>query len=293
MGRYSGLATALSTVADKLRTQREAGEEQGRKINLLGYAGMAEGKITRAQPNEEGAFELTPGSNQWFKRVSPEMDILNRVIPQGQVGRQQGQNLMGQDWKMNKIDLGPVTLERTPTEIERQAEITQAAEKAGAIEAAKPYTELEAGVISKGKLLVPQIDKLIELVEKNKIYEGLGVPFGASRIAAFGEKGPWQAVKRGWTGGKGREAGILLKDIKILACGEGGKTLSENERMTALSNIDPSYKTEAQWVDGLKQAKALLQEKAKLMTKKLPIGNKEIDLSSISNDDLERIAGEQ
>lgn len=130
----------------------------------------------------------------------------------------------------------------------------------------KTYTEPEAGIISKSELLVPTIDKLINLVEGDKVYEGLGVPFGASRISAFGEKGPWQSIKRGITAGKGREAGLLLKDIKVLAFGEGGKNLTENEKMTALSMLDPQYKTEEQWVEGLKKAKDMLLRKAELIS---------------------------
>jgi len=179
----------------------------------------------------------------------------------------------GGQFQVEGATVGGVNIKRKPTEEEIQQDIDIKARQTAANEAAKPYTDVEAGVLTKGKLLVPEIDKLISLIENKKVYEGVGVPFGASRIAAFGEKGPWQAFKRGLTAGVGREAGLLLKDIKILAFGEGGKTLSENERTTALSNIDPSYKTEEQWIEGLKQAKASLQEKVKLMSKKTQDNN--------------------
>ena len=45
MGRFSGLATALATVADKLRTDRLATEEMGMKKNLLGMEEASKGRL--------------------------------------------------------------------------------------------------------------------------------------------------------------------------------------------------------------------------------------------------------
>ncbi len=61
MGRFSGLATALSTVADKLRADREM---EGKK-NLLGMQGLITGNITPTQETE-GSFDI-PGMG----RVKP------------------------------------------------------------------------------------------------------------------------------------------------------------------------------------------------------------------------------
>lgn len=161
---------------------------------------------------------------------------------------------------------------------ERQAEISLAAEKAGATEAAKPYSDIEAGVISKAELLGPKIQELIDLVENKKIYEGLRVPFGASRVASFLKKpseGFWGGIgniglgiNKGMTVGPGREAGLILNDIRILAFGEGGKALTPSEQEIVFSQLNPENKTEVQWIKSLKMAKAMLEKKAQLMSKK-------------------------
>ena len=62
MGRFSGIGAALSTVADKLRKEREMGAETGQKINLLGVEGLMKGTIAPAQAGETGTtFDLPMG----------------------------------------------------------------------------------------------------------------------------------------------------------------------------------------------------------------------------------------
>ena len=58
MGRFSGLAQSLAVVADKLRSDREAGQEMSQKQNLLGYASQL--KIKEAQ--EEAKLKPTTES---------------------------------------------------------------------------------------------------------------------------------------------------------------------------------------------------------------------------------------
>lgn len=55
MGRFSGLAEAMSVVADRLRQDREMGQKQ----NLLGYEGLIKGNIQPTQETE-GSFNI-PG----------------------------------------------------------------------------------------------------------------------------------------------------------------------------------------------------------------------------------------
>ncbi len=73
MSRFSGLAAALSTVADKLKADRTMAMETEQKRGLLGYAGMAEGKLTPTQETE-GSFEI-PGMG----RVRPISSIADQI----------------------------------------------------------------------------------------------------------------------------------------------------------------------------------------------------------------------
>lgn len=271
-GRLGHLGGLIAKVADKLRTERETQKELGMKQNLLGYAGLTEGKISQAQPNEAGAFQV-PGIGWMKKSPTPDEAILNRLFPQGQSAQGQNQNIMGQDWKMNKVDLGPVTLERQPTPEETQQTLQKKTQETQATEAGRPYGETEAGVISKSKLLTPEINKLIKLIEDKDIYEGFKIPGGASRISAFGKPGSVvNPIRRMLTAGPGREAGLLLQKIRTLEFGEGGKNLTEAEKAVIEPLLDPQYKTEKQWAGDLKYVSSLLNEKAKLMTK-APVGS--------------------
>ena len=161
-----------------------------------------------------------------------------------------------------------------------------------AVEGAKPYTDIIANKISTVESIVPKIDELLQLIEKPGNIFGaplLGGLTGASRIGAAGKEGPWQAFKMGTTMGKGREAAVLLKDIRELAFGKGGKTLSENEAAIALSAIDPSYKTEIQWINGLKSARRDLLRGKELVTKPGSISNKPSPLLKPPTNDIDSI----
>lgn len=74
MGQFSGLAQALNVVADRLRSQREAGEEMGRAQNILGVKGLIEGTI---EPTKEGGFEV-PGVGR-VKSVLSSTEQLNKI----------------------------------------------------------------------------------------------------------------------------------------------------------------------------------------------------------------------
>lgn len=147
--------------------------------------------------------------------------------------------------------------------------------QANAAEQGKPFTGDEAGVISKSQDIPPLIDELTGLLNKGKgpLNNLYGVmPFGANRISAFGEGGNVvsaipNAIARTLTAGKGREAGLLLQKIKVLAFGEGGKNLTEGEKAVVYAALNPTNKTEDQWVKDLEYTKKLLIHKAELMTK--------------------------
>ena len=60
--RVSNLGKIIASVAGQLRTQREAGEEQGRKVNLLGVEGLMTGRLAPAEVGETGTtFDLPMG----------------------------------------------------------------------------------------------------------------------------------------------------------------------------------------------------------------------------------------
>ncbi len=80
MGRFSGLATALSTVADKLKKDREAQQELGQKQNLLGYEGLIKGNIASAQQGEQGAFSV-PGMGK-MKPIEQMKAVVNPTTGQ-------------------------------------------------------------------------------------------------------------------------------------------------------------------------------------------------------------------
>ena len=76
MGRFSGLSAAIANVADNLRKQREAGEEQGRKINLLGYEGLIKERLLE----KEAALSPPKPTTQ------PIVDRTGKVIGHRPVG---------------------------------------------------------------------------------------------------------------------------------------------------------------------------------------------------------------
>lgn len=169
------------------------------------------------------------------------------------------------------FEAGQKRRELKRAEIAKRFEVLRSEKIKEREEQRKPYSDITANVIVTSKDLIPKIDELIAMIEKPGDIYGtfpFGTFTGASRIGAAGKEGPWQALKMGTTMGKGREAAVLLKDIRELAFGKGGKTLSENEAAIALSSIDPSYKTEEQWIKGLRSAKKQLQMKLELVSKK-------------------------
>lgn len=131
-------------------------------------------------------------------------------------------------------------------------------------EALKPYSSDEIRIASKTNL-IPEVDKLIKLVNEKDVYEGVKMPFGASRISAFGEKGPYQSFKRGMTQFEGREAGLLLGNIKQLMFGEGGSALTDTEISILSGLLNPAYKTEKRWVEDLHKVKEMIITKARML----------------------------
>ena len=188
-----------------------------------------------------------------------------RVPPQQSIPQGGGVNAGG-GFRPKGFNYGGFSFEREATEQDRQQDIDTAVKKQTAIENAKPYTEGEVKIAS-GLSLIPQIDKLIKLIEDKNIYgEGkLAVPFGASRISAFGEKGPWQSFKRGLTAGPGREAGLILQDIKQIMFATGGQALTDPEILKLAPKMEPAYKTEKQWIEDLKDVRQRIIDKVRLM----------------------------
>ncbi len=71
-GKRAGLGGIIAKVADRLRSQRETGEEQGRKINLLGVEGLMKekllekkGEIKSRLQKEEAALKVPSYTDQF------------------------------------------------------------------------------------------------------------------------------------------------------------------------------------------------------------------------------------
>lgn len=199
------------------------------------------------------------------------------------------------------VSFGPSGASMDFANPEAEAAITRARE------AATPYTETEAGVMSKVENMPVIVDELIDMLgdttdttkdpkaeSRKHVYAGLGVPLGASRISAFGEEGVINALKKGMTRGAGRQAGLKLQALKLMLFGEGGKQLTAGERQVAGALLNPAYKNEDDWVKDLKTFKKLLLDKGKYMQKggtNTPTSANEF--GGMSDDELRKIAGGQ
>jgi hypothetical protein len=67
------------------------------------------------------------------------------------------------------------------------------------------------------------------------------------------------------TAGAGREAGLILQDIKQLMFATGGQALTDPEILKLAPKMEPAYKTEKQWVEDLKDIKQRILDRARLM----------------------------
>jgi hypothetical protein len=156
-------------------------------------------------------------------------------------------------------------------------------EKSQAIEFAKPYADKEVSKIAVAESVLPLLDEVIAMVEKEgNIFGNLGLgdaiataPFsGQSRLGAFAKPAASNFVdyvvnpfKKGITAGKGREIGNKIARITQLAFQKGGATLTANEITASLAGLNPEYKTEKEWLEGLYEIKKE-QENILNMTKK-------------------------
>jgi len=265
------VATAMNEFIAKERLKQQiAGEAPKTPQDLKAEMDIEEAKAEKSrqeQLRQEKEREET-GQVSSTQPESVTTPILEKITTKGIITDEMPDSEYQTEWSEDAK--GNLTRKRVETEASK---VRRELWKSQQTEANKPYGEVEANVVSKAKPIADEIDKLIAMVEKpGNIYGGTfpvpGLPFGGSRMGAFLKEGPWQSTKRGLTAGKGREAGLLLNKIKILAFGEGGKALTEGEKATIFANLDPSYKTEEQWIESLKFAKKLIEDKAKLMTKK-------------------------
>jgi len=175
-------------------------------------------------------------------------------------GAQNGQG-GGKGWVVSKFDpnTGPEFTNLDAIAQQKQME-------AGITEQSKPYNETEAGIVSKAELIPPAIDEMIAMLDKPGNAYGF-MPWGANRIASFGDVGKINDFSKSLTAGTGRKLGLELQKIKVLAFGEGGKNLTENEKAVVYAYLNPVGKTEAQWKRDLQYAKDLLIRKAELLSK--------------------------
>jgi hypothetical protein len=236
---------------------------------------MTQGNAKKASALElENAIALAKakiGLEQNARAMNIKAFRGNSTVPM--TGANQSGEVLGNDGtSANDYTIDPnyeITGEGKMLMLKPEAERAKKIADLVATENAKPYTGEEIKIAS-GMSLIPQIDKLIKLAEENNVYGegktfGNLIPFGGSRISAFGEAGPWQSFKRGLTAGKGREAGLILQDIKQIMFSTGGQALTDPEIVKLGPKMEPSYKTEEQWIADLRDVKQRLLDKARLL----------------------------
>lgn len=256
-GRLGALGANIKMVADRLR--EEEVKNQDIQNNILG----------------------TILSTTLKNSLDPEVALKKQLL-------EGGGNMGVGGFKPKSINVGGISFERQETPEEQQKAIEAKVAQQTALENVKPYSPEEIRIASKVDL-IPKIDDLIKLLEEKDVWEGVRVPFGASRISAFGEEGPWQSFKKGLTAGPGREAGLKLQAIKKLMFSEGGAALTGTEIPKLSGQLNPAYKTEKQEIEDLKDIKKEIQVKARMLRAN-PAQNPSIDLSQMSDDELRRIA---
>ena len=215
------------------------------------------------------------------ERLKKEVREKKRLEQNGEIDvtRQKiGKSTMGGEIPTKQITKGvdefgdPIIENIIDPEYEKDLAIRKAAE----IENQKPYSADEIRIASKADL-VPAIDKLITLLEEKDVYESniskgsVRLPLGASRISAFGTKSEGfisnvsDSLKKALTAGEGREAGLLLQDIKTLMFGEGGSALTDTETSILAGLLNPAYKEEGRWIVDLREAKRRIQNRVRML----------------------------
>jgi hypothetical protein len=135
---------------------------------------------------------------------------------------------------------------------------------------ATPYTAAEATTATLPQQLKQDFADIYDDLDKRiKNKSGLGF-FGGSRLGAAGEKGPVQAGLRFTAGAfsePNRKLMSRLASIKLLAFGEGGKNLTENERQLVTARMTPEGKSPAQWKEDLQWVQRFAEAKAAAITR--------------------------
>ncbi len=98
-GKLSTLGKNIAILADRLKSQREAGEEQGRKINLLGVEGLIKEKLLEKEaslkPTMQPIVDKTgkiigyrpvgavfqPSSMGFWDETNPEVQPPSKILP--------------------------------------------------------------------------------------------------------------------------------------------------------------------------------------------------------------------
>ena len=227
-----------------------------------GLFGGMEGQ-TAGQPS----MSLSPAGNQFskapFRQNTPALSSLNNS-PEADPSMFIRKPSFNIDPMTGKVTMGISEVENPY--FRQKMDI----EKAKQIEDQKPYSADEIKLAS-GKLLIPQIDKLIKLIKEENVYGegkffGNLFPFGASRISSFGEAGAFvNPLKRGFTAGAGRKAGLILQDIKKIMFATGGQALTDPEIQKLGPKLNPAYKTEEEWIADLEDAKNELNAKVRML----------------------------
>lgn len=75
-GRAQQLGKIISTVANRLRSERETGEAMGREKEILGVKGLISGTI---EPTQQGGFEL-PGVGRVRRTVEPIESLTQPIV---------------------------------------------------------------------------------------------------------------------------------------------------------------------------------------------------------------------
>lgn len=233
---------------------------------------LSEGIFTGARAPAPDKYEELLRMEQLKNQVDPSRRAAQMKIDEAN-RRKEGQTDIGAQ-PMNSNSVPTVSINKGLDEfgnpkmeniIDPAYENKMAVEKSKAIEDAKPYSADEIKLASGGSLL-PQIDNLIKLVNDESIYDGVKMPFGANRISAFGEEpGFINNLKKGFTAGNGRKAGLILQDIKQIMFATGGQSLTDSERAVLGPKLDPAYKTEDEWVHDLEDVRKRIVDKLRML----------------------------
>ena len=274
--RPNAIGTMIKTVMDRYQAKQTLEQELGMK---KGLAQWELENITKPSDKYKSDLETT---NE-ISKTKAKWDAFNSYNGSGGGTPISQTNIPGQPGGGGPKP--PMWTMRPDGEVVENPEYKSYTEtnKKQMEEASKPYGEKEAATIAVTDSVVPILDDIISRIEaKGNIFGNMGLgdletvgPLsGQSRLGAFVKppKGVnfGNSFKKGLTVGKGREIGTKLSEAVQIAFEKGGSNLTEQEILASLAGLNPEYKTEQEWIDGIKRTKEQLLRKRELVLKGTP-----------------------